>query len=155
MKKIIAVIVSLFASLVLVVGIAAPTNAAPSAAVGTSSLQNIRTGDPTGTYNWYKSVNHWCNSGHKISISNYDYLMGWPTYIGQRYHFKMNYDDNPWFRPKHLYIDGQLFGDYSTSFRSGTLYDGFLNFYDVQNHYFTMVWRYADDSTYTCSLGWY
>lgn len=84
--------------------------------------------------------NYWKDSSHTV----------------QRYHFKLSWSDGDWatswHRPYSLEIDGIKFGDFHSSRRSGTLYDGFINFSDNKQHTFQPFWKMQGGGVFQCSL---
>lgn len=117
-------------------------------------------GTDNGTGNWYKhDYFHtkytpgcplsYISYDQVLNISNYD--INHPTYE-QRYNFSMSWDNAPrYHRPYSLEIDGKKFGDYPSSQRSGTLYDGTLDMNGISTHTFHAWWNIGEGRLLDCT----
>ncbi len=131
-------LVAFFVSLGLIIGLSAPTQAAVPAS-GYKKNESVECIPGVSSIYTMALSNYWKNTSHT-----------W-----QRYHFKMSYDNNPWYRPYSLEIDGVKFGDWPSSWRTGTLYDGFLDMPDNDRHTFKMFYDAGNNVIQECNLRTY
>jgi len=125
MKKILALLMLPFLALAVALGSAAPATA--------------NTGNSTNFYyHDYVPCPDTATPLLQTPFSNYD-INGQED---QRYHFKMDWSNSPWLRPDTLLINGYKFGSYPSNQRSGTLYDGFIDFDDIYStNTFDFYWK--------------
>ncbi len=130
-------LVAFFVSLGLIVGVVPPANA----------------GTDNGTNNWHKSADVQCltyDGNYYLlhtPLSNFDIATkpGSSASTWQRYHFKMDYytTSNEVIRPRAMSIDGVYFSNWY--YRSGTLYDGYVDLPGNGSHTLRFWWEDRDN----------